>query len=39
MIKKLPYLPDIIPSSSGAYNIFVESFMMKVGYHFIMQGF
>jgi hypothetical protein len=29
MIKKLPYLPDIIPSSSGAYNIFVESFMMK----------
>ena len=30
MIKKLPYLPDIIPSSSGAYSIFVEDFMMKV---------
>jgi len=29
LIKKLPYLPDIIPSSSGAYNIFVESFMLS----------
>jgi len=29
LIKKLPYLPDIIPSSTGAYNIFVESFMVK----------
>ena len=30
LIKKLPYLPDIIPSSTGAYNIFVEGFMVKV---------
>ena len=30
LIKKLPYLPDIIPSSTGAYNFFVESFMVKV---------
>ena len=29
LIKKLPYLPDIIPSSSGAYNFFVEDFMVK----------
>ena len=29
-IKKLPYLPDIIPSSSGAYDVFVENFMVKV---------
>merc|ERR1719495_897791 len=29
LIKKLPYLPDIIPSSSGAYNIFVEDFMVR----------
>jgi len=29
LIKKLPYLPDIIPSSAGAYNIFVENFMVK----------
>ena len=29
LIKKLPYLPDIVPSSSGAYNIFVESFMLS----------
>ena len=29
MIKKLPYLPDILPSSSGAYHIFVEDFMMR----------
>ncbi|KAI9564003.1 hypothetical protein GHT06_007741 [Daphnia sinensis] len=28
MIKKLPYLPDIISSSSAAYNIFVEDFMV-----------
>jgi chloride channel 2 len=34
MIKKLPYLPDIIPSSSGAYSIFVEDFMMKVPYKY-----
>jgi len=29
MIKKLPYLPDIIPSSTGGYNIYVENFMVK----------
>ena len=29
LIKKLPYLPDIIPSSSGAYNFFVEDFMVR----------
>jgi len=29
MIKKLPYLPDILPSSSGAYSIFVEDFMVR----------
>ena len=28
LIKKLPYLPDIVPSSSGAYNFFVEDFMV-----------
>ena len=26
-IKKLPFLPDIISSSSAAYNVYVESFM------------
>ena len=30
LIKKLPYLPDIVPSSSGAYNIFVEDFMLNI---------
>ena len=29
LIKNLPYLPNIIPSSSNAYNYFVESFMLK----------
>ncbi|XP_035706071.1 chloride channel protein 2 isoform X2 [Folsomia candida] len=30
MIKKLPYLPDFIPSSSaGAYNITVKDFMIR----------
>merc|ERR1719211_110330 len=29
MIKKLPYLPDILPSSSSAYNLFVEDFMLR----------
>jgi hypothetical protein len=37
MIKKLPYLPDIIPSSSGAYSIFVEDFMMKVSTETILR--
>ena len=26
-IKKLPFLPDIISSSSAAYNVYVEDFM------------
>jgi chloride channel 2 len=29
LIKKLPYLPDILPSRSTAYNVFVEDFMLK----------
>lgn len=29
MIKKLPYLPDILPASSGAYNLFVDDFMIR----------
>ncbi|XP_031330673.1 chloride channel protein 2 isoform X3 [Photinus pyralis] len=29
LIKKLPYLPDFLPSSSGMYNICVEDFMMR----------
>ena len=29
MIKKLPYLPDILPSSSKAYNVFVDDFMLR----------
>lgn len=28
LIKKLPYLPDLLPSSSGMYNIYVEDFML-----------
>ncbi|CAH1972148.1 unnamed protein product [Acanthoscelides obtectus] len=29
LIKKLPYLPDLLPSSSGMYNVFVENFMLR----------
>lgn len=29
LIKKLPYLPDLLPSSSGMYNICVEDFMVR----------
>lgn len=29
LIKKLPYLPDLLPSASGMYNIFVENFMVR----------
>lgn len=29
LIKKLPYLPDLLPSASGMYNIFVEHFMVR----------
>ncbi|XP_046448305.1 chloride channel protein 2-like isoform X1 [Daphnia pulex] len=37
MIKKLPYLPDIISSSSAAYSIFVEDFMVR-NIKFIYNG-
>ncbi|CAH1103822.1 unnamed protein product, partial [Psylliodes chrysocephalus] len=29
LIKKLPYLPDLLPSSSGMYNVYVENFMVR----------
>lgn len=29
LIKKLPYLPDLLPSASGMYNIYVEDFMHR----------
>lgn len=29
LIKKLPYLPDILPSSSKAYSVFVDDFMLR----------
>lgn len=29
LIKKLPYLPDLLPSSSAMYSFFVEDFMVK----------
>ncbi|XP_062560788.1 chloride channel protein 2-like isoform X3 [Armigeres subalbatus] len=29
LIKKLPYLPDLLPSGSGMYNIYVEDFMLR----------
>ncbi|XP_060533656.1 chloride channel protein 2 isoform X2 [Cylas formicarius] len=29
LIKRLPYLPDLLPSSSGMYNIYVEDFMIR----------
>lgn len=29
LIKKLPYLPDVLPSNSGIYDIFVEDFMRR----------
>ncbi|XP_011175194.1 chloride channel protein 2 isoform X1 [Solenopsis invicta] len=29
LIKKLPYLPDLLPSSSGMYNVYVEDFMIR----------
>lgn len=28
LIKKLPYLPDLLPSSSGMYSIYVDDFMV-----------
>ncbi|KAK7793887.1 hypothetical protein R5R35_003570 [Gryllus longicercus] len=29
LIKKLPYLPDLLPSSSGMYSVYVEDFMVR----------
>ncbi|XP_018904088.2 chloride channel protein 2 isoform X2 [Bemisia tabaci] len=29
LIKKLPYLPDLLPSSSSIYNVYVEDFMVR----------
>lgn len=29
VIKKLPYLPDLLPSGAAMYNIFVEHFMVR----------
>ncbi|KAK9505379.1 hypothetical protein O3M35_009453 [Rhynocoris fuscipes] len=29
LIKKLPYLPDLLPSSSGIYTVYVEDFMVR----------
>ncbi|XP_019766812.2 chloride channel protein 2 isoform X1 [Dendroctonus ponderosae] len=29
LIKRLPYLPDLLPSSSGMYSIYVEDFMIR----------
>ncbi|XP_023247011.1 chloride channel protein 2 [Copidosoma floridanum] len=37
LIKKLPYLPDLLPSGSGMYNIYVEDFMV-CGVKYIWHG-
>lgn len=37
LIKKLPYLPDLLPSSSGMYSIYVEDFMVRE-VRYIWQG-
>ncbi|XP_059609893.1 chloride channel protein 2 isoform X2 [Phlebotomus argentipes] len=37
LIKKLPYLPDLLPSSSGMYSIHVENFMVRE-VKYIWQG-
>ncbi|XP_050544371.1 chloride channel protein 2 isoform X2 [Daktulosphaira vitifoliae] len=29
LIKNLPYLPDLLPSSSGMYSVYVEDFMVR----------
>ncbi|KAF4533368.1 hypothetical protein B566_EDAN002766 [Ephemera danica] len=29
LIKKLPYLPDLLPSSSGMYHVYVDDFMVR----------
>uniref|UniRef100_A0A1B0GIQ8 Chloride channel protein n=1 Tax=Lutzomyia longipalpis TaxID=7200 RepID=A0A1B0GIQ8_LUTLO len=37
LIKKLPYLPDLLPSSSGMYSMHVENFMVR-DVKYIWQG-
>ena len=37
LIKKLPYLPDLLPSGSGMYNFAVEDFMLSE-VKYIWQG-
>lgn len=37
LIKKLPYLPDLLPSGSGMYNLTVEDFMLR-DVKYIWQG-
>lgn len=37
LIKKLPYLPDLLPSGSGMYNFSVEDFMLR-DVKYIWQG-
>ncbi|CRL08157.1 CLUMA_CG020883, isoform A [Clunio marinus] len=37
LIKKLPYLPDLLPSGSGMYNFTVEDFMLR-DVKYIWQG-
>lgn len=37
LIKKLPYLPDLLPSGSGMYNFTVEDFMVR-DVKYIWQG-
>lgn len=37
LIKKLPYLPDLLPSGSGMYNFAVEDFMLS-DVKYIWQG-
>ncbi|GFG36827.1 hypothetical protein Cfor_08654 [Coptotermes formosanus] len=41
LIKKLPYLPDLLPSSSKMYSVYVEDFMVrdvKYIYHGMSYG-
>lgn len=37
LIKKLPYLPDLLPSGSGMYNFTVDDFMLRE-VKYIWQG-
>lgn len=37
LIKKLPYMPDLLPSSSGMYSIYVNDFMVRE-VKYIWQG-